>query len=121
MQDPDGAALASVSDPLERASGYLRTLLVCGPIRHSQHTKPRRLPPPNSPPNLLLPVAIQLHAPGDLKTHYYAFDIAMRKGKHLLARRADHTCAAGLSPGDAILAAQKRPRCVLAATAVGRY
>merc|ERR1712129_483360 len=55
-EDPDGAALASVSDPLERASGYLRTLL--------------------------------LHAPGDLKTHYYAFDIAMRKGKHLLALRA---------------------------------
>ena len=46
-EDPDGVALASVSDPLERASAYLRTLL--------------------------------LHAPGDLDTHTYAFEIAMRK------------------------------------------
>lgn len=55
-EDPDGVALASVTDPLERASAYLRTLL--------------------------------LHAPGDLDTHAYAFEIAMRKGKHLLALRA---------------------------------
>ena len=56
VQDPDGVALASVSDPLERASAYLRTLLVCRPIRHSHHMNQRRLKP-NSPPYLLLPTS----------------------------------------------------------------
>ena len=47
-------------------------------------------------------VAIQLHAPGDLDTHTYAFEIAMRKGKHLLARRAGRKCVRRCPPRGAM-------------------
>lgn len=62
-------------------------------------------------------VAIQLHAPGDLDTHAYAFEIAMRKGKHLLVRRASRKCSAlpayrsdALLPGYAAASWPLRPR-----------
>uniref|UniRef100_A0A7S0NSK1 Uncharacterized protein n=1 Tax=Calcidiscus leptoporus TaxID=127549 RepID=A0A7S0NSK1_9EUKA len=55
-EDPDGAALADVEDPLAKASGVLATL--------------------------------QMHAPSELRTHLYAVEISMRKGKLLLALRA---------------------------------
>jgi len=37
-EDPDGVALAAVSDPLERASAYLRTLLMHAPGDLDTHT-----------------------------------------------------------------------------------
>ena len=55
-EDPDGALLATAPDPLDKASGYLRTL--------------------------------QLHAPKELATHTYAYEVAVRKNKVLLALRA---------------------------------
>uniref|UniRef100_A0A7S0PZY0 Uncharacterized protein n=1 Tax=Coccolithus braarudii TaxID=221442 RepID=A0A7S0PZY0_9EUKA len=66
--DPDGAALADVLDPLAKASGVLATL--------------------------------QTHAPHDLRTHLYAVEISMRKGKLLLALRA-MLKAVAMAPTDA--------------------
>ena len=54
-EDPDGTALATVADPLDKASAYLRTL--------------------------------QAHAPTELATHTYAYEVATRKKKYLLALR----------------------------------
>ena len=60
--DPDGAALARVEDPLAKAGTYLRTL--------------------------------QLHAPAELCTHTLAAELALRRGKFLLALRALRKAAA---------------------------
>ena len=72
-EDPDGATLAAVADPLDRASAYLRTL--------------------------------QAHAPSDLQTHTYAYEVAMRKKKYLLALRG-LLKAQAIAPADASMHAR---------------